>query len=119
MARSIGDSAATPARSIGDSATTRGAVATCNPATTRGGSLADRRRRRGGSSADHPPHLSQVYENCINHGRGFRASGRNLEANRPTMAAAHTDPRSTMVSSQSITATTSGRNAYCTMSMVI
>uniref|UniRef100_A0A0E0PXY5 Uncharacterized protein n=1 Tax=Oryza rufipogon TaxID=4529 RepID=A0A0E0PXY5_ORYRU len=60
-----------------------------------------------------------VYENFINHGRGFRASGRNLEANRPTMAAAHTDPRSTMVSSQSITATTSGRNAYCTMSMVI
>ncbi|KAF2941863.1 hypothetical protein DAI22_03g377966 [Oryza sativa Japonica Group] len=34
MARSIGDSAATPARSIGDSATTRGAVATGNPATT-------------------------------------------------------------------------------------
>uniref|UniRef100_A0A0E0GRC8 Uncharacterized protein n=1 Tax=Oryza nivara TaxID=4536 RepID=A0A0E0GRC8_ORYNI len=97
MARSIGDSAATPARSIGDSATTRGAVATCNPATTR---------------------VSQVYENFINHGRGFRASGRNLEANRPTMAAAHTDPRSTMVSSQSITATTSGRNAYCTMSMM-
>uniref|UniRef100_I1PGD7 Uncharacterized protein n=1 Tax=Oryza glaberrima TaxID=4538 RepID=I1PGD7_ORYGL len=67
MARSIGDSAATPARSIGDSATTR---------------------------------VSQAYENRINHGRGFWASGRNLEANRPTMAAAHTDPRSTMVSSQ-------------------
>uniref|UniRef100_A0A0E0QYU6 Uncharacterized protein n=1 Tax=Oryza rufipogon TaxID=4529 RepID=A0A0E0QYU6_ORYRU len=66
MARSIGDSAMTPARSIGDSATT----------------------------------LSQAYENRINHGRGFRASGHNLEANRPTMAAAHTDPRSTMVSSQ-------------------
>uniref|UniRef100_A0A0E0A9Q1 Uncharacterized protein n=1 Tax=Oryza glumipatula TaxID=40148 RepID=A0A0E0A9Q1_9ORYZ len=77
MARSIGDSAATPARSIGDSATTRGAVATCNPASS-----------------------LLAYENCINHGRGFRASGRNLEANRPTMAAAHTDPRSTMVSSQ-------------------
>nr|BAD19745.1 hypothetical protein [Oryza sativa Japonica Group] len=29
------------------------------------------------------------YENRINHGRGFRP-------NRPTMAAAHTDPRSTM-----------------------
>uniref|UniRef100_A0A0E0IG67 Uncharacterized protein n=1 Tax=Oryza nivara TaxID=4536 RepID=A0A0E0IG67_ORYNI len=44
--------------------------------------------------------VSQAYENRINHGRGFRASGHNLEANRPTMAAAHTDPRSTMVSSQ-------------------
>uniref|UniRef100_A0A0E0NNI9 Uncharacterized protein n=1 Tax=Oryza rufipogon TaxID=4529 RepID=A0A0E0NNI9_ORYRU len=41
--------------------------------------------------------VGQAYENRINHGRGFRASGRNLEAHRPTMAAAHTDPRSTMI----------------------
>uniref|UniRef100_A0A0D3HDF9 Uncharacterized protein n=1 Tax=Oryza barthii TaxID=65489 RepID=A0A0D3HDF9_9ORYZ len=48
----------------------------------------------------HRPIVLIAYENRINHGRGFRASGHNLEANRPTMAAAHTDPRSTMVSSQ-------------------